>query len=704
MRRFACLLLLAIGCASNEATPTGDAATDASSVSDAGDAGTDSGLSPSALSVPTFLALPLVDAGAGASMASLAVTNAGAVDVPFTGVLTGDARLHLASPPTSVAASATVMLSVSFDGAASPSVATGTLTITTALGSTDVPVYALVGAPSLPTATWSPVVASDGSPCGEGTTIALPTAPFPDPSAAYTDASVRIFVPEGYRDRGAQDVVLHFHGHNTTLASTLAGHRYEQHVCASGVNAVLVLPQGPVNAASGNFGKLMTPSKTVLFLAQVLEVLYRDGRIHAPVLDSVTLTSHSGGYQAVALNVASSAVPTRQVNLFDSLYGYSSTYQAFAESGRPFRSDYTSGGGTLANNQSLAQTLIGSGVNVSETATLVALRDAESVIDFAPSTHDGSTRYRNAYGDRLRFAFDHHRRGARIELRSATASAGMATVRWLAPDDADRTGFVVEASTDGVAFATVATVGVGASSATFSMTGTRSVRVRSTLSVAFAGATQVSDTYVVTDGASTLVVDAFERVLGGSYSGLAHDFAARVGRHVGASSVSARALTEDAFDLTGYSRIVWLAGDQSVDDLPIDPDARARLSTFLAGGGKLLVSGSEVAYALSGDALLTSMGAAYSADDAGSLSASGVGALASYGTLGFGGASAPYPEEYPDVLTPTNGGVTVLQYGTGGAAAVGIAGKAVLVGFPLEVVDDGARRDALLDALLAFLN
>ena len=37
-----------------------------------------------------------------------------------------------------------------------------------------------------------------------------------------------------------------------------------------------------------------------------------------------------------------------------------------------------------------------------------------------------------------------------------------------------------------------------------------------------------------------------------------------------------------------------------------------------------------------------------------------------------------------------------------GAAAVGLAGRAVLVGFPLEVVDDDAQRAALTAALLAF--
>ena len=35
-----------------------------------------------------------------------------------------------------------------------------------------------------------------------------------------------------------------------------------------------------------------------------------------------------------------------QVDLFDSLYGYVATYEAFAQAGGVLRSDYTAGGGT----------------------------------------------------------------------------------------------------------------------------------------------------------------------------------------------------------------------------------------------------------------------------------------------------------------------------------------------------------------------
>jgi hypothetical protein len=711
----ACLsLVFAVGCAPVTSHPAVDAGVfddaggqpDIGVLSDAGlDASLDAGDASAVggLTLPGSIALPYRVAGTGGSSVDVTVSNDTDVGVSVAFALAGDPLLHLTIAPTLVTARASAQLTLTFDGAATQTIATATLTASWGSEHRAIPVYAVAGDPALPVATYDDVRASDGRLCGSGTTVALPHAPFPDASGAWIDPSVRIFVPDGHRDRGAEDVVLHFHGHNTTLAGTLASQHYQEQLWASGVNALLVVPQGPVSAASGNFGKLMNPANTAALLEEVLVVLFRDGKIRAPVLDELVLTSHSGGYLAVAANAASAALPTRQIDLFDSLYGAIPTYQAFAVAHGKLRSNYTSAGGTLANNQALAATLDGLGVVVSETATFPALRDAESVIYFADTTHDRSTRLENTYAEQLRFGASHHRRGARLELRSAVASAGAATIEWLAPADADRTGFEVETSPDGVTFAAAASVGASASSATFAMTGTHWVRVRSVVTGVPTATTQASDTYVVSDAATTLVVDAFDRVLDGSYSGLAHDFAARVGSRIGASTISHRALVEDGFSLAGYTAVVWLAGDQSVDDLPISPDEQGVLTAYLASGGRLVVSGSEVAYALAGDTFLGELGAAYAADDGNALSASGVGALASVGTIAFGGATAPYPEDFPDVLSTAGAGVALLDYPTGGHGAVGLAGKAALVGFPLETVEDSGTLDALLAALLSFV-
>lgn len=569
----------------------------------------------------------------------------------------------------------------------------------------------VTGDAGLGAAAWEDVLGAGGARCGSGATVRLRAAPYPDGVGPYTDPSVRVFLPDGYRDRGAHDLVVHFHGFGTTVAATLDGHRYQEQLWASGANAVLVVPQGPVNAASGDFGKLMHPGGLARLCAEVLVLLHREGKITAPVLGELILTSHSGGYRAVATNLdaAAQAPAVKQVNLFDSLYGCLPTYQAFALGGGRLRSSYSTGGGTLTHNRDLTATLKQHGLAVAEQVTQEALRDAPAVIDFAATTHDGATRLDGAYGERLRWTLPHGRRGPRLELREAVAAGGMATVRWLSPPDDDVTGFVVERSSDGQTWTTAARTGPAATRASFALAGGARVRVRAQLPGVAPADVLPSDTYRVDPAARILVVDGFDRVLDGSFGGLHHDFAARVAEAAGSvATASHRAVTEDGFDLASWPVVIWLLGDESSGDVSLSAVEQQLLGSYVDGGGRLLVSGSELAWDLgqttAGAAFLHHcFGAGYQADNAGSHTVSGAGPLASIGATGFAGAGTPYACPYPDVLTATGSGDVLLVYGTGKAAAVGIAGRGALVGFPLELIDSAGARAVVVASVLRFL-
>jgi hypothetical protein len=560
--------------------------------------------------------------------------------------------------------------------------------------------------------------------------------------AAFTDPSVRVFLPEGYRDRGAQDVVVHFHGWNTTLASTLASHLYQQHLYASGCNAVLVVPQGPVDAASGDFGKLMTRGGLSRLLTQVMVLLYREGKITHPVRGDVVLTAHSGGYQAVAasLDPGNQGPRVAQVDLFDALYGYDTVFQAFALAGGTLRSNYTEGGGTFDVHQNVATYLSQRGLKPAVEPTQRALRDDAPVLDFAVTTHDGTTRLGGAYGERLRWRLRHSRRGPRIELREVTARpspgplpagspAATATVRWLAPADEDVTGFVVETSVGGAPWTVAATAAAGASEASIPLSGGARVRVKAVVRGVDPADVLPTDTYRVDAGAAVLVVDGFDRVLDGAFGGLHHDFAAVVGEALGpVASISHRAVLEDGFDLTPWPAVVWLLGDASAADGSLSVAEQTALLDYVEGGGRLVMSGSELAFDLgqteAGALFLDrGFGAAYLADDAGSRELAGQGALAGLASFVFGGRGAPYAAASPDALAPTGDGIVLLEYGSatagldgvsGGdphpkprppaaAAAVGVPGRSALVGFPLELLGSAPERAALITALLAFV-
>ncbi|MEO7331131.1 MAG: hypothetical protein ABI193_21320, partial [Minicystis sp.] len=663
------------------------------------------------LVLPTVVDLPYVVAGQGGSALEIEVKNTGDLPImPLTFILEGDAALSFKGAPTALAPGEKATLTFTFAGAADETILEAALHVSWPGVSAIVPVFAVAGDPDLGMGSWEPIAVAGGVLAGEGLTVDMPKAPYPDGNSPFTDARVQVFLPEGYRDRGEQDMVVHFHGHSTTLEATLVAHRYRQHLYASGANAVLVVPQGPVEAASSDFGKLMNPGGLSALLREVQVLLYREGKIAAPRLGQLALTSHSGGYQAVALNLApeNEAPPVAQVDLFDSLYGYEATYEAFALGGGLFRSNYTAAGGTLDNNQTMAAWLTGKGKPPVEKAGQRAFRDAPAVIYAAASSHNGSTRIDGAYGEQLRWKLPHSRRGPRIELRAAFEKDGVAEVRWLAPADEDVTGFLVETSKDGAAFVSAAKVGSGEDHATFPLA-SGGVRVRVRPVIPGLPDTLASDVYRLDAKPQILVVDGFDRILDGSYGGLAHDFSALVGESAGrVATVSNEAITEDGFDLSSWPLILWLLGDESTFDHTFSPDEQQIVLDYVDGGGALIVSGSEVGWDLDQSPAGTfflghCFGAQLAADDSNSFSVAGKGPLQGLGPFAYGGPTAPYPEDSPDALSPFNGGEVLLQYGNGMGAAVGLPGKAVLVAFPLELMDEPADRAALLKKLVAFV-
>jgi hypothetical protein len=694
---------------------TGDE-TDDETETDGGDGDGDM-QSPADLVLPRTLALPYVSAGAGASMGEFQIENLGELvaegpdGAELSWSLDGDDRLSLVEAPSRVEPGAQATIVLAFTGADEEAIASATLSVDVGDDSLSASVFAVAGHPDLPAGQWETATLPGGHGCGRGLTIELPTAPFPHPSAGFTDDRVRIFVPDDLRDVGVQDLVVHFHGHNSDLDATLAAHHYEQHMCASGVNGILVVPQGPVQSASGNFGKLMDPGGLAALVQQVMVVLYREGSIVSPQLGELVLTAHSGGYVAVATNLdpAVNALPVAHVHLYDAIYGFASRFVDYVEAGGVLRSNYTPFGGTVDQNLQVIASLEQAGVPVATEPTQRALRDAPVIIYAADTTHGGATRIDGAFGEQLRFALDHHRRGPRVELREAHVEDGVAEVRWFSPHDSQLTGFAVLTSTED-SWTVAAEVSADEEQASFPFRGAARVRVVPRLAGLSDDEVLGSDVYRLAQQPQTLIVDGFDRSIDGSFGGLTHDFSAVVGEAAGGvASVSNEALTEDGFDLTPWPRTIWLLGDESTADHSLSPLEQQLVSEYVAAGGTLVMSGSEVAFELDGSnagaALLSDVfGAAFVADDGNSHAVLGTGALMNLGNVGFAGPGGPYDEDYPDVLASDGAGELVLLYDNGEGAGVGIASRAVLVGFPLELIDAEDERAALIGALLDFVS
>lgn len=198
-------------------------------------------------------------------------------------------------------------------------------------------------------------------------------------------------------------------------------------------------------------------------------------------------------------------------------------------------------------------------------------------------------------------------------------------------------------------------------------------------------------------------------------------YAVRHGGALEALGYSFDGATDDAIEsgdvtLPGYQALDWFCGEDSVGDLPLSPLHRDALTDYLDGGGRLLLSGAELGWALDeyGAAdertfFRERLHARYVLDDAETYDVSAAdGPLSSLEPLSFADVSA-YDPRFPDVLDAEAGGAVALVYGgapgMGAAVAWGIDAvgeRGVMLGFPFETVAGELPRVDLMGAVMQF--
>jgi hypothetical protein len=201
----------------------------------------------------------------------------------------------------------------------------------------------------------------------------LDTAPFPHSSRAgghtykgkvygaaehYSDNSVAIFIPKGFKETDSIDLVVHFHGWRNSVAGALADFQLIEQFAASGRNAVLVVPEGPRNAPDSSGGKLEDEGGFRRFMDEVAATLRRERAVTKAdfAIGRVILSGHSGGYRVMAeiLHHGGAGRNIAEVWLFDGLYGRAEKFLAWADrtKGRLINI-YTDDGGTKEESEKL---------------------------------------------------------------------------------------------------------------------------------------------------------------------------------------------------------------------------------------------------------------------------------------------------------------------------------------------------------------
>lgn len=177
----------------------------------------------------------------------------------------------------------------------------------------------------------------------------------------YSDSTVAIFVPNGFRETGRVDFVVHFHGWRNTVAGTLQQFKLIEQLSASGRNAVLIVPEGPHDAPDSAGGKLEDPDGFNRFMEEAVAVLKQcDGFKRDFALGDIILSGHSGGYLVMSAIVDCGGLTPhiKEVWLFDALYAQGDKFLAWSQQpGRRLLNIYTDGGGTKTRTEEMIATL-----------------------------------------------------------------------------------------------------------------------------------------------------------------------------------------------------------------------------------------------------------------------------------------------------------------------------------------------------------
>jgi hypothetical protein len=178
----------------------------------------------------------------------------------------------------------------------------------------------------------------------------------------YSNSAVAVFVPKGLRETGRLDFVVHFHGWRQHLEGVLGHYKLIEQLSASGRNAVLVVPQGPLDAPDSFGGKLEDPEGFKRFLDEAAETLRQSGALKKKdfVYGKIILSGHSGGYQVISsiLDRGGLTDHVAEVWLFDALYAQTDKFLAWLDQQHGRLVDiYTEHGGTKQETEQLMATL-----------------------------------------------------------------------------------------------------------------------------------------------------------------------------------------------------------------------------------------------------------------------------------------------------------------------------------------------------------
>jgi hypothetical protein len=137
----------------------------------------------------------------------------------------------------------------------------------------------------------------------------------------YRDSNVLIVAPKNLQADKKVNLIFWFHGWHNNIDTAVAYYQLTRQLIASGMNAVLILPEAAKNAADSYGGKLEKPGVFRALEEDILRELKNKKLIGEHCQSGhILLGGHSGGGEVVSFIVENGQIEINEVVLFDALY------------------------------------------------------------------------------------------------------------------------------------------------------------------------------------------------------------------------------------------------------------------------------------------------------------------------------------------------------------------------------------------------
>lgn len=380
------------------------------------------------------------------------------------------------------------------------------------------------------------------------------------------------------------------------------------------------------------------------------------------------------------------------------------------------------------------------------------MRDPEVRDQLARSTYQAVLEYFDAWGG---LNNPTSAPTAPRNVRVASNASGEVTLNWSAGpttpssvNGAAPTGFRIYASTDGYGFDGGKFVsGGGTTSATLAGYDPNLAYFFKVVAVnagGESGASEVVAAVPVSGGKSVLIVNGFDRNdrtlnprqaypysnpdgftdrVRPRYSN-SFDYAVQVATAIHSHAPDVRvnttnneAVVSGAVNLNDYDAVFWILGEESTGDDTFNATEQTRVTNYLAAGGKLFLSGSEIGWDLdaqnNGRSFYNNvLRADYVSDDANTYNVAGrSGSIFAGLSFKFDDGDLFYDADYADRISPLGGATAAMSYsgGSGGTAAIQYSdanstAQLVMLAFPFETITTAANRAAVMGRVVDYFS